>query len=235
MDDVSNQQPCVTRTYRTAIRLGEDFITLEETITLPVAASDADIQQAVDLGWRIYTTQREALERQIAGIRESHAGGLTPITIRDPDAPASEKQRNYIAALQEDLTWTSEQIASYAGDQGLDLVTMTKGQASGFIDNLKKLAEERSQYQTSSRTQTSAGGDEGVITERQHRALLKLATERGLDLEQEIRQRFGSASTAISSAEASTLLTEWQRGGRTASHRRTQSQVATVDESDAQG
>lgn len=224
MDNSSNQHPCVTRTYRTAIRLGEDFITLEETITLPVEASDADIQQAVDLGWRIYTTQREALERQIAGIRDSYASGIAPITIRDPDAPASEKQRNYIAALQDDLTWSSEQIASYAQEFGLDLVMMTKGQASGFIDNLKKLAEERSQYHTSGQAQPSSGGEDGVITERQHRALLKLADERGVDLEAETRQRFGAESGAISSAEASTLLTEWQRGGRAASHRRTQSQ-----------
>lgn len=226
METPSNQHPCVTRTYRTAIRLGEDYITLEETITLPIEASDADIQQAVDLGWRIYTTQREALERQIAGIREGYASGLAPITIRDPEAPASEKQRNYIAALQEDLSWTHEQIAVYAGEHGLDLVTMTKGQASGFIDTLKKLSEERVQYQTSSRAQSVGGGEESAMTERQHRALLKLAEERGLDLEDEIRQRFSAELSAISSAQASALLTEWQRGGRSSNHRRTQNEQA---------
>ena len=38
----------VTRTYRAAIRCGEDFITIEETIALPPTASDAEIAQAVD-------------------------------------------------------------------------------------------------------------------------------------------------------------------------------------------
>lgn len=54
--------------------------------------------------------------------------------------PATEKQRNYIARLMDDLAWTSEQLAVYADEQQVDLVTMTKGQASTFIDGLKKLA-----------------------------------------------------------------------------------------------
>ena len=36
----------VTRTFRTAIRCGEDFITIEETIVLPAGASDEQIQEA---------------------------------------------------------------------------------------------------------------------------------------------------------------------------------------------
>ena len=61
----------VSRTYRAAIRIGEDYITLEETIVLPLDASDEEVAKAVDLGWRIYRTQREAIEAQIAGIREA--------------------------------------------------------------------------------------------------------------------------------------------------------------------
>lgn len=217
----------VTRTYRAAIRLGEDFITLEETITLPLDASDEEVQQAVDLGWRIYRAQREALDGQVASVRETQVGAQ-PITVRDPDAPASEKQRNYIAALQDDLAWTSEQLTIYAGDQGVDIVNMTKGQASSFIDSLKKIAEERTRYGDTARSRPTAEDVAAAApavppagaTERQHRALAKLAQDRGLDLEAEIQQRFGVAADAISGEQASALLTEWQRAGRNGSGRR---------------
>src|SRR5437868_10802853 len=141
----SGDERLVSRTYRAAIRIGEDFITLEETIALPLDASDEEVAQAVELGWRIYRAQREAVEAQVAGIRET-IGAPAPIVVRDPDAPASEKQRNYIAALQDDLAWTNEQLTVYADEQSVDLVTITKGQASSFIDGLKKIAEERAQY-----------------------------------------------------------------------------------------
>jgi len=39
----SGEERLVSRTYRAAIRLGEDFITLEETITLPLDASDEEV------------------------------------------------------------------------------------------------------------------------------------------------------------------------------------------------
>src|SRR5262245_60107349 len=100
----SGDERLVSRTYRAAIRLGEDFITLEETISLPLDASDAEVAQAVDLGWRIYRAQREAAEAQINDVRSS-APAPAPFTIRDPDAPASDNQRNYIATLQDKLAW----------------------------------------------------------------------------------------------------------------------------------
>ena len=43
----SSDERLVSRTYRAAIRLGEDFITLEETISLPLDASDEEVTQAV--------------------------------------------------------------------------------------------------------------------------------------------------------------------------------------------
>jgi hypothetical protein len=128
----------ITRTYRAAIRIGEDFITLEETIALPLDATDEQIAQAVDLGWRVYRAQREAATAQIADMRTT-----MPMTIREPDAAASDKQRAYVATLQDQLRWSSEQMGVYATEQGIDLVTMTKGQASAFIDGLKALTEER--------------------------------------------------------------------------------------------
>src|SRR5919199_1628984 len=112
----SGDERTVSRTYRAAIRIGEDFITLEETIALPLDASDDEVAQAVELGWRIYRAQKEAAEAQIADIRGT-IGAPAPITVRDPDSPASDKQRNYIATLQENLTWSSEQLAAYAEEQ----------------------------------------------------------------------------------------------------------------------
>src|SRR5262245_3953309 len=133
----TNSDRTVTRTYRAAIKLGEDYVTLEETVTLPLDASDEEVTQAVELGWRIYRAQREALDAQAHTLREAQ-GPPPPIVVRDPDSPASEKQRNYISVLQDDLSWSSDQLTTYAGEQKVDLVTMTKGQASLFIDGLKK-------------------------------------------------------------------------------------------------
>jgi len=211
----SSHERSVTRTYRAAVRLGEDYITLEETITLPLTASDEDVQQAVELGLRIYRAQREAVEQQVAGIRESQ-GAPTAITVRDPEAPASEKQRNYIATLQDNLTWSSDQLSTYAGDHSVDLVTLTKGQASSFIDGLKKLADERVRYQAEPRPRTVADDPlaDGVgsqpASEKQLQALARLAQSRALDLDQESERRFGVSSSDLSDEQARMLLSEWQ-------------------------
>lgn len=212
----------VTRTYRAAIRIGEDFITLEETITLPFDASDDEVRQAVDLGWRIYQHQREAVERQISSIREDHqpTGG---ITIREPDAPASDKQRNYIAALQDDLAWSGEQLGSFAASQGVDLVTLTKGQASVFIDSLKRVAEERPRtgdsYGTRPASDEGGAADQLPLTERQLAALNRLAPEKGFDLVAEVRQRYNVDVSELRMQQASTLIQEWQRLPRTSQSR----------------
>jgi hypothetical protein len=225
MTNPRGNERTVTRTYRAAVRLGEDYITLEETITLPVDASDEEVQQAVDLGWRIYRAQREAIEQQVASVREAQ-GPHPAIMVRDPDAPASEKQRNYIATLQDQLSWTSDQLAAFAGEHGVDLVTMTKGQASTFIDGLKRLAEERARYAV----EPWPRGPEEVravsngappATEKQLQALARLAHSRALDLDEELVRRFGVDSGALSADQARVLLGEWQsRSARAAGPRR---------------
>lgn len=210
----------VSRTYRAAIRIGEDFITLEETVTLPLDASDEEVAQAVDLGWRIYRAQRAAVESQVSGIRET-AGAPAPIVIRDPDAPASENQRKYIGSLQEQLSWSAEQLATYAEEQQIDLVTMTKGQASTFIDGLKKLAEERPSYGDGRQAPSASGGQAGrggasrgegePVNEKQIHALERLAQQQGLDLDMETRRRFGVVAHGLTAAQASGLLRELQQ------------------------
>ncbi|MEN9936105.1 MAG: hypothetical protein RLZZ387_2684 [Chloroflexota bacterium] len=216
----------VSRTYRAAVRLGEDFITLEETVTLPIDASDEEVAQAVELGWKIYQAQRAAVEAQIGGVREG-AGGPQPITVRDPEAPASDKQRNYIAALQETLAWSGDQLATYAQEQSVDLVTMNKGQASTFIDGLKKLAEERQSYGAQQRQQApqpQRGGDAGPVTDRQIYALEKLAQQHELAIEAEVRRRYGVHVHELTAAQASALIREWQQ--RSAPARRAVSESA---------
>jgi transcriptional regulator of met regulon len=223
MPTPKHDERSVTRTYRTAIKLGEDYLTIEETVTLPIDASDEEVQQAIELGWRIFRAQREAVEQQIAGVREAQPAAA-PITVRDPDSPASDKQRNYIATLQDHLSWTSEQLTTHAADHGVDLVTMTKGQASSFIDGLKKLADERTRYQVEPRARAVADDPlaDGVgsqpASERQIQALARLAQGRALDLDEETERRFGVASADLSDEQARMLLSEWQarpaRNGR---------------------
>ena len=236
----SGDERMVSRTYRAAIRIGEDFITMEETIALPLDASDEDLAQAVDLGWRIFRAQREAADAQVHDIR-SAIGTPAPITVRDPDAPASDKQRNYVVTLQDNLTWNSEQLAAYAEEQSVDLVTMTKGQASLFIDGLKKLAEERTTYGDSARAKaassapqhtrpaepasngnnpsahsTSSGQASSAqaatpVNEKQIHAMERLAQQQALDLDAESRRRFDVDAHGLTYEQASSLLRDLQR------------------------
>jgi len=222
-----DEQRIVSRTYRAAIRIGEDFITMEETIALPLDASDEEVTQAVDLGWRIFRAQREAADAQVADIR-SAIGTPAPITVRDPDSPASDKQRNYIVTLQDNLAWNSEHLAAYAEEQNVDLVTMTKGQASVFIDGLKKLAEERPAYGDSARAKAApstpqparpadnAGSANSApnttpVNEKQIHAMERLAQQHGLDLNRESRRRFDVDAQDLTYEQASSLLRELQR------------------------
>lgn len=131
----------VSRTYRAAIRLGEDFITLEEIITLPIDATDDAIVQAIELGLRIYHVQHEAIAAQTACIRAT-TSAPTPISVRDSDVPTSEKQCNFIATLQDHLGWTAEHLAEYAQEQQIELAHLTRSQASALIERLKTLVDE---------------------------------------------------------------------------------------------
>jgi hypothetical protein len=222
-----DEQRMVSRTYRAAIRIGEDFITMEETIALPLDASDEEVTQAVDLGWRIFRAQREAADAQVTDIR-SAIGTPAPITVRDPDSPASDKQRNYIVTLQDNLAWNSEHLAAYAEEQSVDLVTMTKGQASLFIDGLKKLAEERTSYGDSARAKAASNSSQPTrpaesagpassaqggapVNEKQIHAMERLAQQQGIDLDRESRRRFDVDAHGLTYEQASSLLRDLQR------------------------
>lgn len=196
----------VTRTYRTAIKLGDDFITIEETITLPIDADDQTVQQAVDLGWRIFRSQREAVEQQIAHIREQHAAA-TAITVRDPDAPASERQRNFIASLQQALGWSGEKLAAFAQEHGYDLVALTKGQASAFIDELRRVQEEQQRLAVAEERARYANQP---VSDKQRNAIQSLARELALDADAEAQRRFNAAVDQLTNEQAAILISDWQ-------------------------
>src|SRR5918997_6751172 len=138
------EQPTVARTFRAAIRIGEDFYTVEETITLPIDAGDEEIAQAVDTGMRIYKAQRTAAETQIRELRDQVVSSPLPVQIREPDAPASEKQRAYMDYLLNELGWDSGRLHEFAVEHQYDILTLNKREASELIDLLKARLEARS-------------------------------------------------------------------------------------------
>ncbi len=130
--------PTITRTYRVAVKHGDDYTTVEETITLSLDASDEDVQRAVDLGWHIFAAQREASEAQIDQIR---AAAPEPA----PE-PASDGQRKLIDALADELRWPDVDLDAFAAARGITgWGALTKRQASSMIDAMKaaKVEDER--------------------------------------------------------------------------------------------
>jgi hypothetical protein len=164
------QESTVTRTFRAAVKIGEDYVTIEESIALPLDASDADIANAVALGWRIYAQQRDAGEAQILEARESYGAD------RERSALPSQLQR--IDDLQKILGWDATQLATYLQERRLDVRQLTRRQASHLIDQLRRLLDEQQR-------------DEGPITKGQHETLQRMATTYGLELDAAVGQYLG--------------------------------------------
>lgn len=103
-----------------------------ERIEVTVSVEDGDLitahQQAVSAVQRAYDDLIEARRTPIAG--------------PNPKQPATPKQRSYIARLTDDIGWHSEQLAVYAKEQGVDLVSMSLYDASVLIDGMKRLADQ---------------------------------------------------------------------------------------------
>ena len=219
------EQAMIARTFRAAIRIGEDFYTLEETVTLPIDASDEQIAQAVDAGLRIYEAQRAAAEAQVRELREQVVSSPLPIQIREPDAPASDKQRAYMDYLVNELGWDNDRLHEHASEYHYDLLRLNKREASELIDQLKGLldartgtagdtvVEEQPQPAEPRRQAILPVGD--GATARQIKALERLAEERGIDVTNELEARYGGrAFEELSIDEAGQLLTEWQQRPR---------------------
>ena len=86
------QSSTVTRLMRASIKLGDDFVTIEECVVLPIGASDTQIADAVTTGLRIFQAQQSAIEEQISGLRSA------PAAVRTPSL-ASKKQISFIESL----------------------------------------------------------------------------------------------------------------------------------------
>src|SRR5919202_1808887 len=121
-----NEQSTISRTFRAAIRIGEDFYTVEETITLPIDAGDEEIARAVEAGMRIYEAQRAAAEGQIRDLRAQVVSNPLPVQIREPDAPASKKQRAYKDYLLNELSWDMGRLQAFAANRNLDVSTLNQ-------------------------------------------------------------------------------------------------------------
>jgi hypothetical protein len=220
-------QPVISRTLRAAVKVGDDYYTVEETISLPPTASDEQIAQAVATGLRIYEAQRAAVEAQLRNLREHVVAQPLPIQIKDPDAPASDKQRAYMDYLLKELQWDGEQLAAFAAEQMLDILTLTKREASELIAKLKALLDEHTDEEPAEAENETQQEPEPVAvrqailpvgeraTPRQIRALERLAEERNIDLPAEMDARFdGRALDELSTDEAGQLLSEWQQRPR---------------------
>lgn len=232
---MAKQEPTVTssvtRTLRAAVKVGDDYYTVEETICLPTDASDDEITQAVMTGLRMYEAQRAAVEAQLRTLREQVVAQALPVQIKDPDAPASEKQRAYMDYLLKELHWDNEQLAGFAAERNRNVLTLTKREASELIDELKGLAagaptsaasnDETEADDAESEPEQPAPNHQPILpigeraTQRQIRALERLVEERGIDLDGELRSRFGGRNiAALSMDEAGQLLSEWQQRPR---------------------
>lgn len=242
MAKIEQAQALITRTLRAAVKIGDDYYTVEETIALPPTASDDQIAEAVATGLRIYEAQRAAVDGQVQALREQVVAHALPVQIREPDAPASEKQRSYMEYLLKELGWDSERLAAFASERSLNLLTLTKREASELIDELKQVLHPAA---TNGATATNGAGEtadaqpetreaapaaeaapaeperQAILpigeraTARQLRALERLVDERGIDLEGELRARFGGRALAdLSMDEAGQLLGEWQQRPR---------------------
>lgn len=177
----------VSRTYRMAVKIGEDYLTIEETVSLPVAASDEDVQAAVALGWRIYTQQRAAAEAQILEARESYGG--------DNERPVLDSQLQRIHQLQQLLGWNAQELEQFLSDRGLDSVRLTRQQATHVVQLLRRIHDD-AQRQNS------------PANRRQIADIQRATTAQYLDVDALVQRLFGEsiALEALTFGEANQLL-----------------------------
>lgn len=205
-------EPMVTRTLRAAVKIGDDYYTIEETIALSPGATDAQIAQAVETGLRIYEAQRQAAEQQLRTLREQARPGATAPAA---DVPASDRQRAYLDRIIVELNWPLERVADFAqGAYQIDLATMTKDQASRVIDQLiairdgKREAPAWDAPPTPIEQAVAAAPAATPATSRQVRALEQLFQTRDIDA------YHGRPFPELSLDEAGTLIAEWMRRPR---------------------
>jgi hypothetical protein len=131
----AQSEPSVSRTYRAAVKIGEDYVTIEETITLDIDATDEQIAHAVELGWRIFKAQQDSAKAQILEARESYGD--------DRERIALPSQLERISDLQRVLGWEAQQLADFLAERRLDGSKLSRRQASLVVDQLRRLIDEQ--------------------------------------------------------------------------------------------
>lgn len=128
----------VEQSFRYARKVGDNYVTGEMKVILPVGASDAEIQAAIATGVRIGIAMGHAVLEQVdQAVAEQVDAGSQPIKIKEPDAPASEKQIKYLYKLSDELGLSG--LAAVAATHNIDLAQMTKSGASTLIEYLTAL------------------------------------------------------------------------------------------------
>ena len=118
----------VSQVARVAVKIGDDYHTLESTVTLPPGASDAEIAEAVETGTRIYTAQRAAMDSLVLALR------FAPV----PPRPATKNQLNAVATLRSRVSIST--IAAVYKEIGIEgPEPQTFDQASALIDRLRAI------------------------------------------------------------------------------------------------
>ena len=130
--------------YRAAVKLGDNYHTFESDIVLPVGADAEAICAAMDTAQRIRQVQAANALHEIDTMSEdiqlSGGGRSSRYAIRDPEAPASAKQRNAIERMAAAKGWDTTRLVNFCELAGVPLLTLTKGGASWLIDALNGVA-----------------------------------------------------------------------------------------------
>jgi hypothetical protein len=193
----AQSEPSISRTYRAAVKIGEDYVTIEETITLDVEASDEQIAQAVELGWRIFKAQQDSAKAQILEARESYGD--------DRERIALPSQLERISDLQRILGWDAQQLADFLAERRLDGSKLSRRQASLVVDQLRRLIDE--QQRDSAPAHTS-----------QLEAIKRKAAELNVEVEVAITKVIGESASidTLTYGEANQLIQRMQSGRKRA-------------------
>ena len=189
----AQSEPSISRTYRAAVKIGEDYVTIEETITLDVEASDEQIAQAVELGWRIFKAQQDSAKAQILEARESYGD--------DRERIALPSQLERISDLQRILGWDAQQLTDFLAERRLDGSKLSRRQASLVVDQLRRLIDE--QQRDSAPAHTS-----------QLEAIKRKAAELNVEVEVAITKVIGESASidTLTYGEANQLIQRMQSG-----------------------
>lgn len=120
----------VTQVSRVAVKIGDDYYTFENAVTLAPGATDEEIAAAIDTGSRIYLMQRAALDAQVAELRAAPPAA----SIRRP----TRKQIDYLGQLRSQVS--NATIAAVYREFGITAPEpQTFDDARALIDRFKAI------------------------------------------------------------------------------------------------